>query len=62
MSSQRPLLVAPTLVGQNVELHLLRLGHEKALLEAAADGELWKLKVTVVPGPDTITEYVSSLP
>jgi RimJ/RimL family protein N-acetyltransferase len=60
MSVQLPLLIEPTLIGQSVELKPLRLGHEKALLEAAADGELWNLKVTVVPSPETIAEYIST--
>lgn len=29
-------------------------------MEAAADGELWNLKVTAVPGPETIDEYIST--
>jgi RimJ/RimL family protein N-acetyltransferase len=48
------------LVGQNIELRPLRLEHKQALLEAAADGELWNLKVTAVPGPATIDEYIST--
>jgi RimJ/RimL family protein N-acetyltransferase len=49
-----------TLVGQNIELRPLRLEYKQALLEAAADGELWNLKVTAVPGPATIDEYIST--
>ena len=60
MSVQLPQIVVPTLVGQNIELKPLRLEHKKALLEAAADGELWNLKVTTVPGPETIDEYIST--
>jgi RimJ/RimL family protein N-acetyltransferase len=59
MSVQLPQLIAPTLVGQNLELQPLRFEHKQALLEAAADGELWNLKVTTVPGPATIDEYIS---
>ena len=58
MSARRPLLSEPTLVGQRVELRPLRSEDEKALLAAAADGELWNLEVTVVPGPLTIADYV----
>ena len=43
-----------TLTGTIVELQPLQLEHTAALLQAAADGELWNLKVTNVPGPDTI--------
>lgn len=42
----------PTLTGEIVELQPLRRDHAAALLAAAADGELWNLTVTVVPGPD----------
>ncbi|AJF00388.2 GNAT family N-acetyltransferase [Pandoraea apista] len=48
----------PTLVGRSVELHPLEAHHAPALLAAAADGELWNLKVTVVPGPETVGGYV----
>lgn len=40
-----------TLTGTTVELLPLQRAHKAALLEAAADGELWNLKVTHVPGP-----------
>lgn|SRR5487761_2645560 len=60
MSNRRPRLSEPTLVGQRVELHPLRRKDATALLEAAADGELWNLKVTVVPSPQTIAEYVDT--
>ncbi|TFF01704.1 N-acetyltransferase [Pseudomonas sp. BCA14] len=49
-----------TLTGTMVELHPLQLEHTAALLQAAADGELWHLKVTHVPGPDTIDTYVDT--
>jgi len=42
-----------TLTGTTVELQPLQREHAAALLAAAADGELWNLKVTHVPGPDT---------
>ena len=48
----------PVLSGDTVELRPLERGHIPALLEAAADGELWNLTVTVVPGPDTVDHYV----
>jgi RimJ/RimL family protein N-acetyltransferase len=51
-------LIPPTLVGKTVELHPLQQGHAAGLLEAAADGRLWDLKVTVVPAPDTIDQYI----
>ncbi|MFS2122680.1 GNAT family N-acetyltransferase [Pseudomonas sp. Pseusp97] len=54
-----PALTCPQLTGQHVELLPLRAEHAQALLEAAADGELWNLKVTVVPGPDTVAGYIA---
>jgi RimJ/RimL family protein N-acetyltransferase len=50
----------PTLTGTTVELQPLRQDHAQALLEAAADGELWNLKLTVVPGRDTIASYLAT--
>ncbi|MBD9678011.1 GNAT family N-acetyltransferase [Pseudomonas sp. PDM18] len=54
-----PALTCPHLNGNHVELLPLRAEHAQALLEAAADGELWNLKVTVVPGPDTVASYIA---
>ncbi|QRY77957.1 GNAT family N-acetyltransferase [Pseudomonas sp. PDNC002] len=54
-----PALTCPHLIGQHVELLPLRTEHRDALLAAAADGELWNLKVTVVPGPDTVEGYLA---
>ena len=49
-----------TLTGTTVELLPLQREHKTALLEAAADGELWNLKVTNVPGPDTVDQYIDT--
>jgi N-acetyltransferase len=49
----------PTLTGKTVELRPLRETDAAALVEAAADGELWNLKVTVVPGPGTADAYIA---
>jgi RimJ/RimL family protein N-acetyltransferase len=38
--------------GTRIELRPLQAEDCPALLAAAADGQLWNLKVTVVPGPD----------
>ncbi|MDQ7968292.1 MAG: GNAT family protein [Oxalicibacterium faecigallinarum] len=48
----------PTLRGDTVELQPLKGMHAETLLDAAADGELWNLKVTVVPGPTTVDQYI----
>ncbi|WP_027802672.1 GNAT family N-acetyltransferase [Paraburkholderia dilworthii] len=50
----------PTLTGTTVELRPLERDHVQALLDAAADGRLWNLKLTVVPGPDTIEGYIDT--
>ena len=52
-------LTCPHLIGHHVELLPLCAEHAQALLDAAADGELWNLKVTVVPGPDTVAGYIA---
>ncbi|QDG59647.1 GNAT family N-acetyltransferase [Pseudomonas sp. NIBRBAC000502773] len=49
-----------TLTGTTVELQPLQREHAAALLAAAADGELWNLKVTHVPGPDTVDNYITT--
>ncbi|MDB6143811.1 MAG: N-acetylglutamate synthase [Pseudomonas sp.] len=46
------------LTGNTVELQPLQAEHAPRLLEAAADGELWNLIFTVVPGPDTVDQYI----
>ncbi|WCM27383.1 GNAT family N-acetyltransferase [Sphingomonas sp. QA11] len=49
-----------SLTGPRVTLCPLVPAHCRALLAAAADGELWNLKVTNVPGPETIANYIAS--
>ena len=46
------------LSGKTIELRPLLKEHASSLLEAAADGQLWNSKVTVIPGPDTIEKYI----
>lgn len=50
----------PVLTGQRVELHPLEQKHASGLVDAATDGELWNLKVTVVPGPNSIDAYIAT--
>jgi len=50
----------PTLCGDTVELQPLQAVHAETLLDAAADGELWNLKVTVIPGPTTVDQYIAT--
>ena len=49
----------PVLAGCHLRLDPLQAGDGPALLAAAADGELWKLWYTSVPGPDSIDAYVA---
>ncbi|VWD00411.1 GNAT family N-acetyltransferase [Burkholderia lata] len=53
-------LEPPILTGERVELRPLDASGRQALLDAAADGQLWNLKVTVVPGPETIDAYIDT--
>ncbi|MFC7287240.1 GNAT family N-acetyltransferase [Herminiimonas glaciei] len=50
----------PTLVGTTVELRPLQKEHAAQLVQAATDGELWNMKVTVIPGPDTVGPYIAT--
>ncbi len=47
-----------TLSGRGITLEPLALGHEAGLRAAAADGELWKLRVTSVPEPEQTRKYI----
>ena len=49
-----------TLKARGVTLVPLALEHEDALRAAAADGELWNLRVTSVPEPDQTRAYIQS--
>ena len=47
-----------TLAERGVQLVPLELAHEAGLREAAADGELWKLRITSVPDPQGTRKYI----
>ena len=49
-----------TLTGDAVALVPLQAEHAARLLQAAEDGELWNMKVTVVPGPATVDAYIAT--
>ena len=56
-----PWFIEPvTLSSGGVELTPLALGHEAGLRAAAADGELWKLRVTSVPEPEQTRAYIET--
>ncbi|WP_410838366.1 hypothetical protein [Paraburkholderia sp. SIMBA_030] len=57
MNDNAPRFIQPALTGQTVELRPLQQEHARGLLDAAADGQLWDMKLTVVPGPDTVGDY-----
>jgi RimJ/RimL family protein N-acetyltransferase len=46
------------LSGRGILLEPLALNHEAGLRAAAADGELWKLRVTSVPEPEQTRKYI----
>ena len=46
------------LEGRGVKLVPLSLAHEGGLRAAAADGELWKIRVTSVPEPEQTRKYI----
>ena len=49
-----------TLRERGVRLEPLALAHEDGLRAAAADGELWKLRVTSVPEPQDTRAYIET--
>jgi RimJ/RimL family protein N-acetyltransferase len=51
---------SPTLTGPHVELRPMTASDGPGLVAAAADGELWNLRITVVPSAATIDAYVAS--
>jgi RimJ/RimL family protein N-acetyltransferase len=53
-------LMQATLTGKTVELRPLQRDHAQGLLDAAADGQLWNMKLTVVPGPGSIDSYIAT--
>jgi N-acetyltransferase len=53
--------VQPVILRANgVRLEPLRFEHESGLRQAAADGELWKLRVTSVPEPENTRAYIDT--
>ena len=54
-------LVEPVTLSRNgVRLEPLSLDHEAGLRAAAADGELWKLRITSVPEPEQTRDYIET--
>ena len=49
-----------TLRSRGIALVPLTLAHEEGLRAAAADGELWKIRVTSVPEPQDTRDYIET--
>ena len=49
-----------TLVSARVRLEPLQPAHAEGLCAAAADGELWNLRITSVPEPDQTDAYIEA--
>ena len=47
-----------TLADRGIELRPMGLEHEAGLRAAAADGELWNIRVTSVPEPEQTRQYI----
>ena len=47
-------------IGPRIRLRPMQVPDAQALVQAAADGELWNLNFTVVPGADTINDYIGA--
>ena len=49
-----------TLSGRHVRLEPLAMDHHDALVDAASDGELWKLWYTSVPAPEAMRAWIDT--
>lgn len=47
-----------TLSGNTIELRPLHYSDEAGLIRTVSDGDLWKLKVTLVPCPENVKIYI----
>ena len=55
-----PFVQPVTLKNQGIRLEPWALSHEEGLRRAAADGELWKLRITSVPEPQETRAYIET--
>ena len=60
LKSQRMNTEPLILKGDHIHLEPLTLSHERALVEVAADGQLWNLEVTFVPTEATMAAYIET--
>ena len=49
-----------SLIGKKIQLRPLLVSDGAALVQAAADGELWNLPFTVVPSVETVDVYINT--
>ncbi|MHA6307433.1 GNAT family N-acetyltransferase [Hafnia paralvei] len=49
----------PVLKGKLVELHPMQVEHRQSIIDAASDGQLWEMTLTVIPSPQTIDQYLN---
>jgi RimJ/RimL family protein N-acetyltransferase len=49
-----------TLAGTTIRLRPLLSSDAPALVQAAADGELWNLQFTIVPSAETVDDYIKT--
>jgi N-acetyltransferase len=55
-----PFITPVTLSARGIRLEPLALTHEAGLRAAAADGELWKIRITFIPEPDNTLSYIEA--
>ena len=55
-----PFVEPTTLSDRGIRLEPLALGHEAGLRAAAADGQLWTIRVTGVPEPEQTRAYIET--
>ena len=55
-----PWVQATTLTSRGITLRPLTLDDEAGLIAAASDGELWRLRVTSVPEPESTRHYINT--
>ncbi len=61
MSSDAAGFVQPVVLrDRGIRLEPLALTHEEGLKAAAADGELWRIRVTSVPEPESTRAYIET--
>lgn len=61
MSSDAAGFVQPVVLRERgIRLEPLALTHEEGLKAAAADGELWRIRVTSVPEPESTRAYIET--